>query len=151
MLVLRLYMKRIIAIPLLVLYLTAISGMMVQIHFCGSKLSSWNVNKAKAVCCCEESGKLKPAHNGATTLTADDDCCSDKTITLKIAEQQNKTAEAQWQLIALELADVPVFAFPDFIFREASDTEHVYAANAPPGRWQNLPLYKLYTSYIFYG
>lgn len=141
-------MKRLLAIPLLVLYLTAVSGMMVQIHFCGDELSSWRLNQEPMACCCEDSAD-GPAH--AAAYKPGGDCCSDKTITLKITEDQQKLAEHWSFLQSLQAAPLPAFTFPAFIFHEASAPVAPYAAHAPPGLWQYLPLYKLYGSFTYYG
>lgn len=146
-------MKKFIAIPLLVLYLVAVSGMMVQIHFCGAKLSAWNVNEEKASCCCEESGK--ESKNSSLNLGLKsknpDDCCSDKTITLKIAQDQSKANDVQLQLQSLQIV-IPqqfrTYALTDLPERPVTQA---YQANAPPGLWQNIPLYKLHARFTYYG
>lgn len=143
-------MKKFIAIPLLVLYLVAISGTMVQLHFCGSKLSSWNVNEQKASCCCGESEKT--TDDNLTSLSSKaDDCCQDKTITLKIAQDQNRVNDVQLQLQSLQIAVSQQY----FTYAPAEMPERpvsqVYQANAPPGRWQNIPLYKLHSRLTYYG
>jgi hypothetical protein len=142
-------MKKFIAIPLLILYLVAVSGMMVQIHFCGSKISSWAVSEKKASCCCETSGKeSRKSLSGASS----DDCCKDKTITLKIAQEQYRANDIQSQMQALQIAYLPQqFYAPPVIDLPVHHTEQVYQANAPPGRWQNIPLYKLHSSFTYYG
>ena len=142
-------MKKFIAIPLLVLYLVAISGMMVQLHFCGSKLSSWNVNEQKASCCCGESETTDD--NLASLSSKADDCCQDKTITLKIAQDQNRVNDVQLQLQSLQIAVSQQY----FTYASAEMPERpvsqVYQANAPPGRWQDIPLYKLHSRLTYYG
>lgn len=148
MLVLPYSMKKFIAIPLLVLYLTAVSGMMIQIHFCGTKLSAWNVNKEKASCCCEESGKEPKEQKVAGKA---DDCCSDKTITLKIGQDQNKVNDVQLQLNALQVVPLPAVVFPQFEFALSNNPQASYQANAPPGLWQSIPLYKLHSRLTYYG
>ena len=145
-------MKKFIAIPLLVLYIVAVSGMMIQIHFCGTKLSAWNVNKEKASCCCEESGKETKAETKGTNLASTaDDCCSDKTITLKIGQDQNKVNNLQFQFSALQLAAPTTITFPQFDFALSTAPQNVYQANAPPGLWQSIPLYKLHSCLTYYG
>lgn len=145
-------MKKFIAIPLLVLYLVAVSGMMVQIHFCGTKVSSWNVNEQKASCCCDESGKeYKSGFQYAGIKSKADDCCRDKTITLKIAQDQSRANDVQLQLQSLQIAapqQFHTYALTDLPERPVTQ---VYQANAPPGLWQNIPLYKLHSRFTYYG
>lgn len=146
-------MRRFIAIPLLVLYITAISGMMIQLHYCGSKLSSWKVNATHAQCCCKPSGKDadNTAQQTAKIKNQDDDCCQNKTITLKIKQDQNRASEIQYQLASLQLtAPVLHVAIPAFVLSE-EDAYTSYQANAPPGRWQQIPLYLLHGSFTYYG
>lgn len=144
-------MKKFIAIPLLVLYLVAVSGMMVQIHFCGKKMASWNVNKEKAFCCCKDSSKEEPTDPQKTMVADADDCCSNKIITLKIHQDQNRVADLQLQLQSRQFAvplPVHMMSFTDIPARPVA---RVYQANAPPGRWQNIPLYKLHSRFTYYG
>jgi hypothetical protein len=144
-------MRKLIAIPLLVLYITAVSGMMIQLHFCGSKLLSWNVNKAKASCCCESTPKSTKKNSEVKQQeTKGDDCCKDKTITLKINQDQNRTSQLQLQLGALQTVAMITFSLPQVFALSQNDT-HTYHANAPPGLWQNIPLYKLHARFTYYG
>lgn len=145
-------MKKFLAIPLLVLYLVAVSGMMVQLHFCGSKLSSWNLNEPKASCCCGDEPEQNRDNGKDKLAVKADDCCSNKIITLKITQDQNKGNNILAQMAALQVALVlptPVsynLAVPLF-----SVTEEAYQANAPPGLWQGIPLYKLHSRFTYYG
>ena len=145
-------MKKFIAIPLLVLYLVAVSGMMVQIHFCGTKMSSWNVNEQKASCCCKESEKgPESGFQYAGIKSKADDCCRDKTITLKIDQDQSRANDVQLQLQSLQIAapqQFHTYALTDLPERPVTQ---VYQANAPPGLWQNIPLYKLHSRFTYYG
>lgn len=145
-------MKKLIAIPLLVLYLVAVSGMMVQLHFCGSQLYSWNVNKSSPSCCCGDK-KTPPADHKATLKSATDNCCSNKVITLKIAQDQYKANDIQPQLALLQLAQLPahIVVFLPQVDIPSSPVTHTYNANAPPGIWQNIPLYKLHSRFTYYG
>lgn len=145
-------MKKLIAIPLLFLYLTAVSGMMVQIHFCGEVVSSWKVNEKAPSCCCADDQKRSNGESDQQRIAEDSDCCSDKTITLKIAQDQNKVAEAQFSLNVLQLTGPVIFyALPELTRFPAAAPLNVYQANAPPGLWQDIPLYKLHSRFTYYG
>lgn len=145
-------MRKLIAIPLLVLYLTAISGMMVQLHFCGSKLLSWKVNESDAKCCCVSSA-MKGEHPLKTKQVKnnDDDCCKSKTITLKIQQDQNRANELQLQLASLQIATPILYQIAAATFVPSDAKYIVYLANAPPGRWQQIPLYILHGNFTYYG
>jgi len=137
-------MKKLIAIPLLFLYLTAVSGAMIQIHYCGSKIASWNVNKDTQACCCEQSGHQ--------SVIKEKNCCSSKTITLKINEAQSHISKAAGVMSELAVAGIsPAVTFPEFDFYIPAVKNIGYRSNAPPGLWQNIPLYKLHTSFTYYG
>lgn len=140
-------MRKLIAIPLLVLYVTAISGMMIQLHFCGNKLLSWKVNDASTSSCCSssETDGVKPAKAG-------NDCCKDKTITFKIKQDQNRTGQLQMQLGVLQSAPIAAYWWVQQDFElSQTDVHNAYQANAPPGLWQNIPLYKLHARFTYYG
>src|ERR1700748_2631039 len=130
-------MRRIIAIPLLVLYITAVSGMMIQLHFCGSKLLSWKVNESDAKCCCESSSskKTEPATTAKQIKSNGDDCCKSKTITLKIQQDQNRANELQLQLASLQIATPVLYHTVPVPFIPSDKAYIAYRANAPPGRW----------------
>ena len=142
-------MKKFVAIPLLLLYLVAISGTMLQLHFCGSQLSSWKVNDEAASCCCGDDSR-SPVSEGKMNLSKDK-CCSDKVITLKIAQDQNTAYNVWQQLSAVTLAVLPVYSFTSAAAIPATAPEPAYRANAPPGRWQDIPLYKLLSRFTYYG
>lgn len=145
-------MKKLIAIPLLLLYLVAVSGTMVQLHFCGRELASFTVNDTEeASCCC---GPQKPSaekERKAALAADDDDCCKNKTITLKIAQDQNTAQGIFLQLSSLQAIVPPQLAFPVMETLPEVAPVIAYRANAPPGLWQDIPLYKLHSSFIYYG
>ncbi|PSK94966.1 HYC_CC_PP family protein [Taibaiella chishuiensis] len=144
-------LRKLIAIPLLVLYIIAVSGTMVQIHFCGRKVSSWKINQEHAACCCKDAATMPG--KSATAAVQDDDCCSSKVVTLKIAQDQNKESIQQLQLTTTDVFVplTPQFAVPVFLGYTSEATRQVYQSNAPPGRWQDIPLYKLHTRFTYYG
>jgi hypothetical protein len=146
-------MRKLIAIPLLVLYITAVSGMMIQLHFCGSKLLSWNVNTAKTSCCCKSPSNLADKNTTAAKHleTKEEGCCKDKTITLKIKQEQNRVNELQLQLGELQTFAMITYSVPQVFTLSQIDTHAAYQANAPPGLWQNIPLYKLHSRFTYYG
>lgn len=140
-------MKKLIAIPLLILYLVAVSGTMVQLHFCGNELSSWKVNEQKASCCC---GDDAAPVNGKASLS-EDNCCSDKVITLKIAQDQNAAQGILLQFATLQSATVPGYTIALPVEIPVAHGQPAYRANAPPGLWQDIPLYKLHSRFTYYG
>jgi len=145
-------MRKLIAIPLLVLYITAISGMMIQLHFCGSKLLSWKVNQSEVKCCCESSPKnSKHAQTALQIKAKGDDCCKSKTITLKIQQDQNRANELQLKLASVQMVMPVLHQNIAPVLAPIERTHISYEANAPPGRWQQIPLYILHGSFTYYG
>jgi len=149
-------MRRLIAIPLLVLYIALVSGMMIQLHYCGSRLASWEINTSGPSCCCEspDAAGTKVVHATSVKQKAqqDEDCCSNKTITLKLKQDQDRVGQIQFQLASLQYALPPVsYTVPEIFALPVADAPVAYHANAPPGEWQQIPLYLLHGSFTYYG
>jgi hypothetical protein len=136
-------MKKLLIIPLMFIYLFAASGVMIYAHYCGKELSSWNVYTQNEGCadkdCGDKSGKP-------------DDCCKDKLIVAKIANEQNavpffnlKTSFGEWVPLTIP------YAHEDVLAKSVSVKITGNYANAPPGRWQQIPLFKLHSSFTYYG
>lgn len=139
-------MKKFLAIPLLFLYTLAVSGVMIQMHFCGSNLESWNVTAANSACCCERGDE--PAHKMADDAQ---DCCTDKTLVIKAVQDQYLSSGIQllfgdWQPVASPIAAVfhPTLPATAQVFVR-------YRSNAPPGLWQDIPLFLLHQRFIVYS
>ena len=137
-------MKRLLIIPVMFIYLVAVSGIMINLHYCGQELESWNLFAGKNSCedgaCGDESDKS-------------DDCCKDKVITAKVSGEQNSIAAIK---LKLQVAEWPVALLPAVYSYNAPVYTSIYRsatnfANAPPGSWQQIPLYKLHSSFTYYG
>ena len=137
-------MKRLAVIPIMILYIMAVSGIMVHAHYCGQVLESWNMYvKADG---CEDGGC-------GDEEEAPDSCCEDKVISYKVTNDQHH-ADAQRLKLSVPVLD----AIVDHGYNcDGSDCLHCargkqdYLANAPPGLWQSIPLYKLHSSLTYYG
>lgn len=138
-------MKRFLAIPLLFLYTLAVSGVMIQMHFCGSDLESWNVTAANSACCCESGGDR--SHNAAE----DKDCCTDKTLIVKAVQDQYLTNGMQLLFGNWQPASTPFTILFHPALPAASTLCTAYRSNAPPGLWQNIPLFLLHQRFIVYS
>lgn len=136
-------MKRLFIIPLMLIYLFAVSGIMISIHYCGQEMESWSLFSAKQGCedgaCGDESDKP-------------DDCCKDEVVTAKVSHDQNIAAAFKLKLQDVSawaiLPQYPAFAGNSFTIQAVS---HAYMPNAPPGLWQQIPLYRLHSSFTYYG
>lgn len=137
-------MKRILVIPIMFLYLLAVSGVMIHVHYCGQALESWNVYTPASGCedsDCED----EPGEN--------DGCCKDKIIAGKISQDQHQS-----DLIKIKSA----VCHPDCLrpsyeqpagatLNSAEADKNTNQSNAPPGSWQSIPLYRLHSSLVYYG
>ena len=125
------------------LYLVAVSGVMVQLHYCGADLSSWNVYAQNEGC---PDGECEDAAG------VPDDCCKDKTVAAKVSVDQNITSFFELQLLP---AEVPPTVLPVIYEHRSANTGVVNTItnypNAPPGPWQQIPLFKLHSSFTYYG
>ncbi|MEZ5015865.1 MAG: hypothetical protein R2800_02360 [Flavipsychrobacter sp.] len=136
-------MRKLISIPLLFIYMIAASGVIIQLHYCGQKLDSWNVFAMKADSCGDDGCDKMPESHG---------CCSDKVIKAKIAQDYQSTPSFYQDFSFLDIAIIPQHnCLYDFTYKQCEVKGLFYNANAPPGLWQNIPLYKLNTSFTFYG
>jgi len=133
-------MKKYFVIPLLIIYLISISGLTIHAHYCGSHLMSWSIGaKGEGCGVCEKSSKCKK-------------CCKDKDISYKVSNEQNTIAALKIKKVIshFPIADqLPVFDYSSTQYR--SYYFHSYAPNASPGQWQFIPLYKLHSSFTYYG
>ncbi|RYD55383.1 MAG: hypothetical protein EOP56_15845 [Sphingobacteriales bacterium] len=137
-------MKKFLVIPVMFIYLLAVSGIMIQLHYCGQELESWNMYLENESCddgaCGDESEES-------------DGCCENKVITAKVSYDQHsenfiklKLSSQEWLSVA-----IPGIAQQQQIKLISERTAAAHQANAPPGLWQDIPLYKLHSSFTYYG
>ena len=145
-------MKRFLSISLLFIYSLAFSGMVVKMHFCGGSLESWNINKSDDIaCCCEP--QTNSTTDGFHKTPSSDDCCSNQSLTLKVADEySNNSINTLWNTLG-ECLDL--FPTNNLFFSEAripvAFQKTVYYGHAPPiGLWQDLPLYLLQSKFLIY-
>jgi len=136
--------KKFFVIPLMFLYLLAVSGVMINAHYCGENLESLSLNTNSSCCdddaCDDQSPK-------------EDNCCKDKIISAKLTNEQITTSA-----LILKLSHTDYYLPSPSFYISVNNTIPVaqaktseYFSNAPPGRWQNLPLYKLYQQLVIYS
>lgn len=142
-------MKRIIAIPILLIYFIAITGAIINLHYCGGRLFSMKVNGPVACCCkaaAENGATVPPGHSSIQT---GDGCCSNTVIAIKITSQQLHASDYQLAAIGTAPAILPDTYFGPVM--EHCPTARPLVAHAPPGLWQDIPLYKLHQRFILYS
>ena len=135
-------MKRYIAIPILLIYMFAVCGVLINLHYCGQQLASWNVYLNTNGCggaCGDES-------------EADHDCCSDATVSIKISEDHSVIS---YKLI---LNETPYLAGSFVNYNRQFYSKIVpqqvslqMLPQPPPGCWQEIPLFRLFSSPTYYG
>lgn len=114
---------------------------MIQLHYCGQQLESWNVFADNEGC-----------PEDSCTDEADDGCCTDEVVVAKVTNDQNTVPQLILKFVDV-LSDADLSYYPQLLQSIPQGIgNHVdYSPNAPPGRWQNIPLYKLHTSLTYYG
>lgn len=142
-------MKRFFAIPLLFLYTLAISGAMIQVHLCGQEIDSWNFGQHQektSSCCCDKDEAKTAMH-----ADADDNCCEDATVVVKAVTDQLDRQAIQ-VLFSTYKAWIPATKFSFYLdFQPEQEVVFTHEANAPPGLWQDIPLFKLHQRFTYYG
>lgn len=126
----------------------AVSGAMIQIHFCDSKLESWTINKEGKDCCCEGESD----HNQNESFTNDkDDCCTDQTFVVKTVSDQINISAFQFLFSDFKATVPGKLNVPAFISPLEYASRNTYQSNAPPGLWQDIPLFKLHQRFTYYS
>lgn len=123
----------------------AVSGVMIHMHYCGKQLESWQVyvkddNGCKDDVCTEDP-------------TEEEGCCKDETVVAKVNVDQNIVNFFKLQLIPAEwvLPSQPQYFVPQNNITPVAILQTANMPNAPPGLWQNIPLFKLHSSFTYYG
>ena len=137
-------MKKWFVIPVMFLYLLAVSGIMIHIHYCGQTLESWSLYAKSGGCAEGECGDEEQEPDG---------CCENKVITSKVAQDQYFSASFKLKLADIDLDIIPTNNFQAFEDNYSPSSVLITSnqPNAPPGLWQNIPLYKLHSRIVYYG
>lgn len=137
-------MKKFFVIPIMFIYLLAVSGIMVTAHYCGQQIESLSFFSNTSKCidgdCDDKSGE-------------NDGCCKDKTIAAKVSNDQDAVSAFKLKLQVLEIVTLPSSNTYDISnnFAQSDVSLTAYSANAPPGLWQQIPLFKLHSNFTYYG
>jgi len=137
--------KRLLVIPVMFIYLLAVSGIMITAHYCGQQMESVSIFAQKSTGCAEgECGDESEKNDG---------CCNDKVVAAKVTTAQNTVnsykVKVVDQLIALAVPGTLFIAHNNTAFVSSSIVAH--HCNAPPGLWQQIPLYRLQSRFTYYG
>lgn len=137
-------MKKFLVVPIMVIYLLTVSGLMIHWHYCGDKLESWSLFSENNGC---DDGGCDQEQEGP------DDCCKDKVVRSQAGQEQHYS-----QAILLKAFSVfDALISPSHGFAPTVRLSIVPLSTAeprggaPPGLWQELPLYRLYARFTYYG
>lgn len=137
-------MKKLIVIPIMFLYLLAVSGVLIHMHYCGQQLESWGMY-VKNDGCKDDVCTDEPAE--------EEGCCKDEVVISKVVNDQNVVSFFKLKLATADyiLPSLPQYFTPQSQVLFAIEKQTKGMPNAPPGRWQNIPLFKLHSSFTYYG
>ncbi len=127
------------------LYLLAVSGVLIHTHYCGKQLESWQVYVKSDDGCKDDVCTDDPdMENG---------CCKDETIVAKVNTDQNIVSFFTIKLTAFDwdVPPVPQQYFAQKAIEFIGEKPVTGRPNAPPGLWQNIPLFKLHSRFTYYG
>lgn len=142
-------MKKFLSILFFCMYTMAVSGMVIQLHYCGGELESWQIasNETKECCCISDSAN---EHEQVTNEDADD-CCANQEIKLQIDNDYNVTiGELSIKLLTPSFLPQNTVPYYEYVVEITDEPLRNYQANAPPGLWQNIPLFSLNQSRLLY-
>lgn len=136
-------MKKLIVIPIMLLYLFMVTGVMVNLHYCGQQLADWKFfgkTDGCGIAGCDKENK-KP-HK----------CCKDKVVVVKLSDEQQlvKLNSIIWASDFIQIINNVYNKYCTFSIIHSSENQ-TFNANAPPGLWQKIPLYKLHSRLTYYG
>lgn len=116
---------------------------MINLHYCGQTLESWNLYSDSGCggddACGDESEE-------------NDDCCKDEVVVVKVNQDQETTSQLSFKISQLAAVPMPAYISYDVHAALLKNTESLTNnPNAPPGLWEGIPLYKLHSNYTYYG
>lgn len=119
------------------------SGSIVTMHFCGEKLASWAISlqeleyESESTCCTPKSDHCEQSEVSSIS------CCKDNIISLKILEHYNIN---NYNISVVDIGLIPQTPF--ICWEQVSPlvecTNFLPPTHAPPGLWQDRPLYILF-------
>ena len=135
-------MKRFLVIPIMFLYILAVSGIMIHVHYCSTTIESWSFYSSSDRCDDTE----------CDDAVQPDNCCKDKVISAKVVQDQH-LAQTMKLILSGSAMISQVNRYGQYIaaISSASSITTSNQPNAPPGLWENIPLYKLHARFTYYG
>lgn len=121
----------------------AVCGVLINVHYCGQQLASWNVYLDTEGCAGACGNESDAGH----------DCCKDETVTAKISEVHSLSSW-KYKLAGDELYLLPAIlpGYPEVYSHPGADITTIsHLPQPPPGIWQGIPLYELFSRLTYYG
>lgn len=132
------------------IYAVAISGMIVQWHYCSGDLESWQIaidNNSKSCCCVADQSE---DHADAM----DDDCCSNSAVALAIEKDYSPFAYSFFDKQALTgnavLPTAYLYTLLDSVLQYHVAFDASIRYNAPPIIGYDIPIYKQLNQFLLY-
>ncbi len=125
------------------IYLLAVSGVMINMHYCGNELESWGVYASNDGCATDSC---------SDDMEEEEGCCKDEVIAAKVTVDQNVVDSLKFKLSFVDwiIPLQPFYVAETQAIHVVSQSVHCMP-NAPPGLWQEIPLFKLHSSFTYYG
>lgn len=119
-------LKKILYIPLLLLYLLSIAGVPLEAHFCGDKLSGVSIFETAQKSCCKPSTKRKKIN-----------CCNDVKVEFQVKD--NHVNASVFALSAPVQSTTPAMFYSIFTYdvEQAKGKRLVFRKYPPPPPSQN--------------
>jgi hypothetical protein len=141
-------MKKLLSILVLLLYMSATVGATIQLHFCAGELKSWSIaaNEGENDCCCEadHSVKIVAEADQSCKVIKQNDCCKEYQVYISNSDHYQVYTQV-WNTYLLLPNELNIIYSTQVTANYlASSNIPVYAANAPPGLWQDFPLFLLF-------
>lgn len=132
------------------IYAVAISGMIVQWHYCSGDLESWQIdieNNSKSCCCVDDVADVHAAD-------AADDCCSNTEVALAIEKDYSPFAYSFFDKQSLTfnavLPTAYVYNLLDGVLQYHVALDAAISYNAPPIIGYDVPIYKQLSQFLLY-
>lgn len=138
--------KRYLAIPLFFVYFFAVTGVVIQNTCCVDENQMTMATQAPSGCC---HPKTSQKHN--STVSEKNHCCHHTAVVVKTIHYQIVNHADFSILKQLQQALAHTFFNYDDVILPSDVRLASNLANAPPGFWQTIPLYKLHQRFTFYG
>lgn len=129
-------MKRVLAAIIAIIYLSASSGAMIDIHYCMGRPIGWSLTLGESSSDCPSCGMSKKSGHG---------CCQDQYKVLQMAKE-HKAAVATFQFP--QITALPVATAPFYAIGPVSLDRHVLPIPHAPPSQPGVPVFVRHCSFL---